>query len=254
MSTDGTDSTGTESTGTDVLDPTGVLRQLSGILQSSEDLTTVFEDIAALAKDTLPGAHEVSVTLVQGGRAETVASTGELAVVLDERQYDAGWGPCLDAADSGDLLYVEDTATETRWPVYCSKATELGVRSSLSAAMPTQQEIAGALNVYATAPSAMSSDDRELARSFADHAALAITHAHQYSDIARQAQTLREAMRSRAVIEQAKGIFMAARQCGPDEAFDVLVRLSQTRHIKLRDVAAQVVSQASGQEIAVEQD
>jgi GAF domain-containing protein len=244
----------TETRDSDVLDPTGVLRRLSAILRSRQDLEATLGDIAALARDSISGADDVSVTLLRGGRAETVASTGQIALAMDERQYEVGWGPCLDAASSGDLLHVDDIANDTRWPDYAQKALELGVGSSMSAALPTQQEVGGALNVYARAPHAISEQGRDLARSFADHAALALGHAHEYSDIARQAQTLREAMRSRAVIEQAKGILMAARECGPDDAFDVLVKLSQSRHVKLRDVAAQIVSHASGRDVPVEQD
>jgi AmiR/NasT family two-component response regulator len=40
-------------------------------------------------------------------------------------------------------------------------------------------------------------------------------------------------MQSRAVIEQARGILMGGRRCGADEAFDILVRLSQQSHRKL---------------------
>jgi AmiR/NasT family two-component response regulator len=60
-------------------------------------------------------------------------------------------------------------------------------------------------------------------------------------------------MRSRAVIEQAKGILMAARRLTADEAFQVLVQLSQTRNVKLREIAARVVSQASGHEVHVDE-
>ena len=44
-----------------------------------------------------------------------------------------------------------------------------------------------------------------------------------------------------AVIEQAKGIVMAQQQCGPDEAFDLLRRVSQRTNIKLNLLAAQIV-------------
>jgi hypothetical protein len=50
-------------------------------------------------------------------------------------------------------------------------------------------------------------------------------------------QQLREALQTRCVIEQAKGVLMAQRRCGPQEAFDVLVTLSQDTNVKLRDVA-----------------
>lgn len=52
---------------------------------------------------------------------------------------------------------------------------------------------------------------------------------------------LRHALTSRATIEQAKGIVMAERHCTPEEAFDVLVRLSQDSNVPLRDVARALV-------------
>ena len=48
-------------------------------------------------------------------------------------------------------------------------------------------------------------------------------------------------MASRAVIEQAKGILMAQRDCSADEAFDMLRRASQRENVKLRDVAQRIV-------------
>ena len=46
-----------------------------------------------------------------------------------------------------------------------------------------------------------------------------------------------------AVIEQAKGIIMAMRRCGPEEAFDLLRQASQRTNVKLHVLAAQIVEQ-----------
>lgn len=181
-----------------------------------------------------------------------IASTGPLASEMDERQYAAGWGPCLDAAEAGELLGVDDTAAEERWPQFTEKAREIGVGSSLSAPLATQQHLGGALNMYAATPHAFGAPSQELAQSFAAHASLALAQAYRYTSVANQAKTLREAMRSRAVIEQAKGIVMAARRVDATTAFDMLVKLSQNRHIKLRELAAQIVTQASGRLVEVE--
>lgn len=35
---------------------------------------------------------------------------------------------------------------------------------------------------------------------------------------------------------------MERERCGPDDAFDLLRRVSQNRNVKLRDVAAKIVS------------
>src|SRR5436305_13889805 len=52
---------------------------------------------------------------------------------------------------------------------------------------------------------------------------------------------LRRAMRSRAVIEQAKGFLSAALNCGLDEAFSHLARLSQHENLRVAEVAARII-------------
>ncbi|NLU84295.1 ANTAR domain-containing protein [Rhodococcus sp. HNM0569] len=66
--------------------------------------------------------------------------------------------------------------------------------------------------------------------------------------LAQENAHLRAALDTRAVIEQAKGILMVQRRCGADEAFDVLVKLSQDTNRKLRDVAAALVEHATAPE------
>ena len=67
---------------------------------------------------------------------------------------------------------------------------------------------------------------------------------HLYEAQGRVAEQLQTAMQSRAVIEQAKGILMGARRCKAEEAFDILVKLSQDTNRKLRDVAQALVDDA----------
>ena len=50
------------------------------------------------------------------------------------------------------------------------------------------------------------------------------------------------------VIEQAKGIVMAQYRCGPDEAFDLLRRASQSANIKVGVLAGQIVEQIASPE------
>ncbi|KAA9151172.1 ANTAR domain-containing protein [Amycolatopsis acidicola] len=61
-------------------------------------------------------------------------------------------------------------------------------------------------------------------------------------DLAEEAENLRQALDTRAAIEQAKGMLMAQYQCGPDEAFLLLRKLSQESNSKIRDIAARMVS------------
>jgi AmiR/NasT family two-component response regulator len=49
------------------------------------------------------------------------------------------------------------------------------------------------------------------------------------------------------VIDQATGIVMARDRCGYDEAFAKLRAASQKRNLKLREVAAEMVTEVTGQ-------
>jgi len=53
---------------------------------------------------------------------------------------------------------------------------------------------------------------------------------------------LETALRSRPVIEQAKGMLMLLHRCDEDRAFRVLIAVSQSSNRKLRDIAAALVT------------
>lgn len=226
------------------LDPTEAFAELGRIKLDQTDLDGVLHQVAALAKRTIAGVDEASVTLIRGKKAYTAAFTGELAMTMDERQYEEGGGPCLDAAASTATLVVPDLAREKRWPHYVPAALEAGVRSSMSVGIPVHESVTGALNLYATKTDAFDEDALVLAQTFSGYAAVALANAHLYDATASLAQHLQAAMENRAVIEQAKGIVMADRRCTPDEAFAILSKLSQDSNRKLRDVATALVANA----------
>lgn len=221
--------------------PSHALAELSRIDLREHDVVAVLGRIAEVAKRTVPGAAEASVTLIEAGEARTAAYTGKIALALDERQYEAERGPCLDAAAGAVLVSVNDMASEDRWKRFAEAALDAGVRSSLSMGIPIQDALVGALNMYGTTPHAFNDESIELARTFAGYAAIALANAHLYVNSAALAEQMRQAMESRSVIDQAIGVTMAQQRCTPTQAFDVLVRLSQSSNRKLRDVAQMIV-------------
>ncbi|GAA3341713.1 GAF and ANTAR domain-containing protein [Amorphoplanes nipponensis] len=231
---------------TDRLTATDAFARLGRINLGETDLEGVLETVARLAVRTVPGAGEVSVTLIRDARARTAAFTGEVARHLDESQYARGHGPCLDAAASLATLTTRDTTTDTRWPHWAARAAEAGVRSALAVGLPVAESVTGALNVYARVPDAFSPDAVGLAQTFAGYAAVALANAHVLDRQTTLAHQMQAAMASRAVIEQAKGIIMGDRRCTADEAFRMLAEVSRAENRKVRDVAAALVARAAG--------
>jgi GAF domain-containing protein len=164
-----------------------------------------------------------------------------LAVALDERQYADDAGPCYDAALGGAAAHIPDMRAETRWPLFTAAARAAGALSSLATPIPLQHYANAAINMYATEPEAFDDEALALAQSFASYAGVALANMHLYESTRTLADQLQTAMESRAVIEQAKGILMAQQGCTPDEAFGLLVKLSQSSNRKLREVAQALV-------------
>jgi GAF domain-containing protein len=224
--------------------PTDAFAELGRIRFSETDVATVLAKLADLAQRTIPGADEVSITLVGAGGAHTAAFTGERAVTVDEWQYQQGHGPCLAAAAANITVTVPDMAGESRWPYWADRAIDAGVHSCVSIGLPLRESVSGAFNVYAGKPHAFDEDAVILAETFGGYAAMAMANAHRYDSTATLGEQAQAAMDRRAVIEQAKGIIMAERRCTADEAFAVLAKVSEYSGRELGDVAAALVASA----------
>jgi GAF domain-containing protein len=215
--------------------------ELTKMHAGQQPLHEVLARTVELAKSVLRIPIEASVTLIDSQAATTPAFTRQVALDLDETQYKLGYGPCLAAAEAGQLVSIPDMAAEQRWPQFTADAQTKGVRSSLSIPLPVQRQVIGALNMYSLDQRPFDDDVIELAEKFGDYAAVAIAHTTLYMTTSELAEQMAEAMGSRAGIEQAKGILMGQRKCDADEAFDILVGLSQQTHRKLREVARALI-------------
>ncbi len=223
-------------------DPASAFAEFGRIKLGETDLPGVLTRVAEIARGTIPGADEVSITLTRAGRPYTAAYTGEIALLLDERQYEGDAGPCLQAAADKTTVSVPDTATDTRWDGWAARAAAAGVGSVLSVGLPIVESVAGAVNIYGLTPHAFDADTIRLAQRFAGYATVALANAHLHDSTASLAQHMQAAMENRAVIEQAKGIIMGERRCTADEAFAILTRISQDTNRKVREVAAALVA------------
>jgi GAF domain-containing protein len=95
----------------------------------------------------------------------------------------------------------------------------------------------GALNYYFRDEEPFIGVDRDTMLLLAAHAAVALQSARGLAAEKLRSAQLTEALESRDVIGQAKGILMERRGTGADEAFDILRKASQDLNVKIRDLA-----------------
>ncbi len=182
-----------------------------------------------------------------GDDLATVGATDQRFVELDDAQYASGEGPCLAVLEAREPLFLEDAgAADARWEQFSQTAAQLGVQSTLSVHVPADvAEIAASLNFYARRRLELDEGRLRVAEGYAEQLAAALQSVEAFRATANLASDMAEAMRTRAVIEQAKGILMADHQITPEEAFERLVALSQRSNTKVRDVARRLVDSRS---------
>jgi GAF domain-containing protein len=219
--------------------------ELQRLLLETANLTDFLQQVTQIAAAAV-GTDACGITLDHDGEPVTVASSDHLANHVDEIQYSRGEGPCLFSMSTGSTVLIRDLAEEERWPDYAPRAIAAGIRSSLSLPLTMGEETVGALNLYASKPDSFGDDQQNLAETFARQAVTAMTIARRQADRISLEDQLRQALESRAVIDQACGIIMGQRRCTSREAFAILRETSQQLNRKLAAVAAGVIETATG--------
>ena len=209
---------------------------------AEHSLDSIVRTVTELTARVLPGEPIASVTILRDGRPATVASSGDLAFDLDQEQYRLGSGPCLTAASTGQPAEIADTRADRQWPEFAALAAKAGCDSLLSVPLPVQEQVSGALNVYARELTAADQRTRDLLTRFTAYAVVPVSNMYLYETAVERAEHLQAALDSRAVIDQAKGILMERFRLTPDAAFQALTRVSMETNTKVRDVALRFVT------------
>lgn len=217
-------------------DASDAMSELARTLQQEDDPAQVLIDIVAGAIQLLPGVDEGSISVLLSRRhTGSRAASGELPAQVDAVQNELGEGPCLRAVYDRETVHVPDMRAETRWPTFARRACELGVGSMIAFQLWVDDENLGALNLFARKPNAFDARTERLGLQYAAHAAVA------YAEVQKSAQ-LSEAIASRDMIGQAKGILMERYKLSAGQAFRVLVRASSDANRKLRDLAEELTT------------
>ncbi|MFS8103113.1 GAF and ANTAR domain-containing protein [Lentzea alba] len=219
------------------------LEVLRDAFTGEESLEDALRRLAETAARAILDADAVTVSVLTQDQPRTAAATDERLIEIDEKQYSADRGPCLEAARTLTIVRAVVGEHRDEWPEFEAAAADCGIRAYLSvpvvlpASERSEARHVGSLNVYSHTAAAFDPFDEGLMRLFTTAASATITSAQRWQRSREHIEHMERALVSRAVIDQAKGVLMAAHQCTADEAFRMLVERSQQENVKLRDVA-----------------
>jgi PAS domain S-box-containing protein len=208
---------------------------LASELSDEQGPEVLLQRIVELTLRWVPGTEHASVARVLDDHTlRTAAASGDTALACDKVQNQTEQGPAFNAIGEHATIRVDDLTQERRWPAFAQRAAETQIRSVLVCELPVTRGAPATLNMYSSQPDAFTAIAELVAPVFAARASIAIGHTDDVHN-------LRQAIVTRQTIGQAAGILMERHKFTADEAFDRLVTASQNRHIKLREIAAQVV-------------
>jgi hypothetical protein len=190
----------------------------------------------------LLGATAAGLLLVdQRGDLAVVASSSEETRLLEVFQLQGDEGPCLDCIHSSTPVAAADLASLTgRWPRFVPAALATGFHAVDAVPMRLRAVTIGGLNLFHAGKRTLTSGDLRIAQALADVATIGILQQRVIHRSSMLAEQLQQALNSRVVIEQAKGV-LAERHGGTlDDAFASLRRHARNSNRRLSDVALAV--------------
>lgn len=212
------------------------LSEIARLLQREDDSESILHEVVQAAISLIPGAEEGSISVVLDRlKVGSWAASCELPRIVDAAQEETGEGPCLDAAYEHKNVHVPDMRNEPRWPEFAKRASAAGAQSMLALQLYVEGDNLGALNLYSRQANAFDDESEHVGLLVAAHAAVAWAEA-------RKIDQLGEAIQTRDLVGQAKGILMERYDINGQQAFHLLTRISQTMNIRLRRVAEELVA------------
>jgi GAF domain-containing protein len=177
------------------------------------------------------------------GDLRVIASSSDAMRIVELFELQADEGPCVDCYRDGALIVNQDLrAAGERWPKFSPMALESGFQSAHALPMRLRGAIIGALNLFRADTGLLDEKDVLAAQALADVATIAILQHRVGLQAHLVNEQLNEALNSRIVIEQAKGVIAERAGVDTDEAFRRLRQHARSNNLRLADVAGDVAS------------
>jgi transcriptional regulator with GAF, ATPase, and Fis domain len=218
--------------------------QLTDISSADVD---IIDFLGTLAQRTigLLGVTAGGILLTDhAGSSDLVAATTEQTRVLALSQLQHNEGPCLDACRGGRQVHCPDLATDSRWPIFARAALAAGFVAVHALPMRSTNLTIGSVGLFSTQSRELSAETAELGQTLADVAAIGIVNRRVVRRHEVLAEQLHTALKSRVVIEQAKGVLAERLHMTVDDAFTVLRGYVRGHNLTLADVARLVIDAA----------
>jgi GAF domain-containing protein len=219
------------------------LVELADNLVSDFDVAELLTVLTDRCVDVLDVAAAGIMLASPAGDLRVMASSSEAMRLLELFELQTQEGPCLDCYTTGlPILDVDLGGADARWPLFAERATAAGFRTVHALPMRLRGTVLGALNMFHIEAGQMRLADIAAAQALADVATIAILQHRAAAEAKLLNEQLSEALNTRIVIEQAKGMIAQQRDVDMQAAFTTLRHHARTHNLRLADLARDVIA------------
>jgi transcriptional regulator with GAF, ATPase, and Fis domain len=177
------------------------------------------------------------------GELQVVGASSDRARLLELFELQHRQGPCMECyLTSAPVTVASFAEAPQRWPEFSSAARDAGFSALHALPMRLREQTIGALNLFTVAPGALHEPMLRVAQAMADVATIGLLQAQVISHRDLLAGQLQNALQSRVLIEQAKGVLAERLQIDMSLAFETLRRYSRSHNLYLSKVAEGVIA------------
>lgn len=211
---------------------------MAGSLAQGHDVNELLTELAADCARQLDVSAAGLLLADQRGALHVVAASSERVADLEAFQAQRAQGPCHTCYLDGQPVNVPDLAAAAqKWPDFAAVAAKAGVASVHAVPMRLRDDVVGALNLFGTTPGALNKADLRLAQALADVATIALVQDRAATDKNLVNEQLQNALDSRVVLEQAKGVLSYNGDLDMVDAYAALRKYARNHNLKLTDLA-----------------
>ena len=218
---------------------------MAGSLARGHDVTELLTQLAADCARLLDVSAVGLLLADPGGALHVVAASSERVADLEAFQAQRAQGPCHTCYLVGQPVNVPDlAAAAARWPDFAAVAAKAGVASVHAVPMRLRDDVVGALNLFGSKPGPLQEADLRLAQALADVATIALIQDRAAADKNLVNEQLQDALDSRVVLEQAKGVLSYSSDLDMPGAYAALRQYARDHNLKLTDLSRALVNRA----------
>lgn len=219
-----------------------VFATLADTLVAEYDVLDLLQTLVERCHDLLDVDSAGILLLSKNDVLEVVASTSEANALVEFMQLDANAGPCLECFRSRTVVSLPDIEIGSdRWPDFCATARGHGIHSVYVIPLRLRETTIGTLNLMRNQRGELNGYDIRAAQALADVATIGILQERRVREASDVRDQLQNALTTRIVIEQAKGVVAETSKVSMETAFQRIRHHALTEKTTLISVAQRLV-------------